>query len=76
VSGSYDPLAVRAVLIAFAQSEMALKARHGSPELSDDVRLRVADEILNLVEGGERNPQRITDAVMAKFAARPANEQA
>ena len=54
---------MRVVLSAFKQSEEALKTRRGSSDLSDDLRLRVADEILTLVDLGERSPQRILESV-------------
>jgi hypothetical protein len=59
---------MRVVLSAFKQSEEALRTRRGSSDLSDDLRLRVADEILTLVDLGERSPQRIIECVLAKFA--------
>ena len=59
-------MAVRAVLIAFEKSEETLRAIRDLPNLPDDLRARVAEEVLSLVDHGETDPQKITQAVLAK----------
>ena len=62
----YDPAAVRAVLIAFEKCEETLKALRGSPDLPDDLRALLAEEILARVDQGELNAQKVTEAVLSK----------
>ena len=67
MTGNYNPKAVRAVLIAFETSEKALKAHRAWSDLPDDLRVRIADEVMALVDQGVDDPQLIVKAVLHKF---------
>lgn len=69
MSAPYDPKAVRVVLIAFKMCEEKLKALRNTQELPDSLRVRVADEILTLVDGGETELEAILQTVVPKFSA-------